>query len=118
MIMRRLIALLTAVLLLLCQTSALAQFCATAAGAESAAAAAPAPCHDDHSGSQPAAVSVCEASQALAENAKVPVFDFPAPVLVIALRDIARAPQTDIHAAVHAVCSSPPLTVLHCRFLN
>ena len=115
--MRRLIAVLTAVLLLLCQTSALAQLCATAAGAESAPAAAPAPCHGD-SGSQPAAASACEASQALAENAKVPVFDFPAPVLVIALRDIARTPQTDIHAAVHAVCSSPPLTVLHCRFLN
>jgi hypothetical protein len=116
--MRRLIAVLTAVLLLLCQTSALAQLCVTDTPGETPAAAAP--CHGMRdASSQPAPASTCEASQALAETSKVPVFLFPAePVLVIATRHLARPLKSATHAAVHAVCSSPPLTVLHCRFLN
>jgi hypothetical protein len=120
---RSLIALVTALLLLACQVAFAAEACANSIGRTSENTAAM-PCHDaaDERGSpagQAPAVSGCEASKAVADPVKVPVFalaDLRA-VLVTYLQPIAVAAVTRA-LAPQAVCSSPPLTILHCRLLN
>jgi hypothetical protein len=121
---RSAIALLTALLLLLCQAAFAAQACAhSPVGIDPAAAA---PCHGssetDHSNvpSSPASTSVCEAGKAVGEATKVPVLALAElPVVAITYTQPqahtirSRAPDT-----IDAVCYSPPLSVLHCRFLN
>ena len=120
---RTIVAIGTAALLLLCQTAALAQACLMAPAPQSKTSAAAMPCHtaSDTAGDMsrlPAAPSVCDASKALSEIAKVPVFALAdIPVFVIASHDVAPRLESGIPRAAHAVCSSPPLAVLHCRFL-
>jgi hypothetical protein len=120
---RIVVASVTAVVLLLCQTAALAQACVMASAAHSKTSAAAMPCHtaSDDAGDvshQPATPSVCDASKALAEIAKVPVFALAdIPVFVIASHDFVPRLGSGIPRATQAVCSSPPLPVLHCRFL-
>ena len=115
---RRLIALVTAVFLLLCQTAFAAQACAH--GFAAVAGAAGEPCHGASDEPVPSAGSSCEVSSAVAEPVKLPVLDagdlrfvglvvYPAEATALALHD-ARA--------LHPPCRAPPLTVLHCRFLN
>jgi len=117
---RTIVALGTATLLLLCQTAAFAQACLMSPTASAAAAM---PCHtmSEEAGDvshQPGAPSVCDASKAVAEIAKVTVFALAdIPVLVIATHDFVTRLDSGIPRATQAVCSSPPLAVLHCRFL-
>src|SRR5689334_20946331 len=121
---RSAVAVLTALLLLLCQTAFAAQACGQTHGASKTPAAMP--CHESaehHSSQAPSgsdSTSVCAAGKAVGQATKS---DLPAaldlPAVVITYVDtatytgVSQAPQV-----VHAVCSSPPLTVLHCRFLN
>ena len=120
---KRTVGVVTALLLLLCQTTALAEICLTTPVQDDAAARATMPCHGSADDANvlshlPAAPSVCDASQAIAETANVPVLELPAvPILIIAARDVVTRFDTGITRPAHAVCSSPPLTVLHCRFL-
>jgi hypothetical protein len=122
---RSLVALVTALLLLMCQTAFAAQACAhsfTPAGAD----AMTQPCHETTSEAAspqqqaPAASKSCEVANALSDAAKAPVFalaDLPA--VVIRYID-APAPERTLRVlqTVQAVCYSPPLSILHCRFLN
>lgn len=122
---RSTVALLTAILLLLCQTAFAANACAHSPAPASADATTNLPCHGaDDSGNAPGdeapgASGGCGVSKALADSAKIPVFastDLPAVIIAYPLADaaiVARAP-----ARVSAVCASPPLTILHCRFIN
>ena len=113
----------TAVLLLLCQTTVLAQVCMTTPTQEGPAASTTMPCHGPADGANlpsqlPAAPSVCDASQAIPETANVPVFALAAlPVLIIAARDVVTREGSGITQPAYTVCSSRPLTVLHCRYL-
>jgi hypothetical protein len=122
---RSTVALLTAILLLLCQTAFAANACAHG-GVAASIEAMSAPCHTPENGGSapmhdaPDASGGCAVSQALADPAKIPVLaatDLPAVVVAYPLAADAavhaRAP-----ARVAAVCASPPLTILHCRFLN
>ena len=122
---RSLVALITALLLLMCQTAFAAQACAhgfTPAVAD----AMTAPCHETASDSAspekpaPAASTTCEVANALSDAAKVPVLalsDLHA--VAIAYLDAPAAPRaSSALQTVHAVCHSPPLSILHCRFLN
>jgi hypothetical protein len=122
---RSVVALVTAVLLLLCQTAFAAQACAHSF-APAIADAASAPCHETPSDAgmpakqAPAVATGCEAAKAVADPAKLTVFavtDLPAVLLTYyesAAPTIASvAPQT-----AQAVCYSPPLSILHCRLLN
>jgi hypothetical protein len=115
------VALSTAVLLLLCQTAALAQSCLMAPATQGKTSAASMPCHTASEGDtshQPSTASMCDASIALAEIAKAGVFPLAdIPVLVIATHDFVPRLYIGIPRASQAVCSSPPLSVLHCRFL-
>ena len=120
---RSTIALVTAILLFVCQTAFAAQACAhaiTAAPTESVSA----PCHEttDGGGSpakQAPASSACEAAKAVPDAAKLPVAavteleSLPVVYLVLASNGASRR-----QPAALAVCHSPPLSVLHCRFLN
>src|SRR5687767_8853457 len=117
------IALVTAILLLLCQTAFAAQACAhgmSAASAESASA----PCHEtaDERGSpakEAPASSACEAATAVPDTVKLPlvaVTDLPSLPVVYVMRAPHSASQRE--PASLAVCHSPPLSLLHCRFLN
>jgi hypothetical protein len=121
---RALVALVTAVLLLLCQTAFAAQACAHIfSGGNSSGASAP--CHEgagnaDNAPQTPAAVSVCEAAKAVGQSVEVPliaVTDLPslpmAPYEAIPPRQTSPFPHT-----AFAVCNSPPLSLLHCRLLN
>jgi hypothetical protein len=122
---RSLVALITAVLLLMCQTAFAAQACAHAFVA-AAADVMSAPCHESSgdSGSAekdaPAAPTTCEVANALPDAGKLPVFalrDLPA-VVVTYLRLADPQPAALALHSVQAVCHSPPLAILHCRFLN
>ena len=121
---RSIIALLTAVLLLLCQTAFAAQACGHGFVSDNASAVS-APCHETMEDSrsvpqEPAAVSACDAPKAVAEAVKIPVLsvtDFPALPLVRYEPAPVKLASLAPHA-VHAVCHSPPLTLLHCRLLN
>jgi len=119
---RSFVALLTAILLLLCQTAFAAQACAhTVTPAQPAGITAP--CHEpagDATGKQVPASTTCDAATALPDAAKVPVLavtDFPA---ILVAYEHAAVPGTASRGAqrVRPVCHSPPLSILHCRFLN
>jgi hypothetical protein len=123
---RSLVALITALLLLMCQSAFAMQACVhtfVPATVDTISA----PCHETSEApsapeKQPAAASAsCEVANALPDAAaKVPVF---------ALSDLAAVPVTYLQLpapprsaralqTVQAVCYSPPLSILHCRFLN
>jgi hypothetical protein len=122
---RSVVALITAVLLLLCQAALAAQACGHMFVPQSPAA--PVPCHEsmDGAGSMqhtPAAVSDCDAPKAIAAAVKIPVFsvtDFPPLPLLLAYQDAEPVVRLSFTPhAVPALCHSPPLNLLHCRFLN
>ena len=119
---RVLVAWLAALVLVMCQTAFAAQACAADLARSSSTPSPAAPCHEaaDADSSVPArAPSGCEAAKVVSDPVKIPVFgisDMPA-IIVAIYEPVARvtslAPQH-----VQAVCYSPPLTILHCRFLN
>jgi hypothetical protein len=120
---RRMIAMVTALLLLLCQVAFAAEICAqqVAAHADSAVA----PCHHvgDGEGSTvpPAETSGggCEAPALTGHAIDLPILAvtaFPAllidaPALAPATARASAAPAVEVH------CRPPPLSILHCRFL-
>lgn len=120
---RSVIACVTALVLLLCQTAFAAQACVHPAAVAPVEHGAAAPCHDP-AGGAPAnelpAPSACEAANAVPDAAKLPVLalsDLRAtPVVYEQLA--AGAGSTRNAQMAQAVCHSPPLSVLHCRFLN
>ena len=122
---RSLVALVTAILLLLCQTAFAAQACAHSL-APATTDTASAPCHEMPSNTgtpakqAPAVASACDVAKAVADPTKLTVFavtDLPAILLTYyygaAPAMASLAPQT-----AQAVCYSPPLSILHCRLLN
>jgi hypothetical protein len=120
---RAIIAVVTALLLLACQTAFAAQACAHGfASAESASAT---PCHDmageeSTPSQQTGASSDCEAAKAVVEAVKLPAFsvaDLPV-VALLHYETAVVAQASSRRSTTQAVCSSPPLTLLHCRFLN
>jgi hypothetical protein len=122
---RSLVALITALLLMVCQTAFAAQACAHNFAPAEVDVTTP-PCHGalDNSGSPakqaPAATSGCEVANALTDAAKVPVFALSdLQTVVVTYLDL-PAPRHTSHPIrnVQAVCHSPPLSILHCRFLN
>ena len=122
---RSVVAVLAAIVMLLCQAAALAQACVTNQVERSDVTVAVSPCHgaseaDSTSGHQPAVPSTCEASQALAQADSVTIYPPAdlAPLVVVAV-DTASAARgfRSQQQALHNVCSSPPLAILHCRFL-
>ena len=118
---RVLVAWLAAVVLVLCQTAYAAQACAADFMHGSATTAA-APCHDTadaDSGVPPRAASACEATKAVADPVKPPVFGISdLPPVDVATYAPAAGVTSLVPRHVQAVCYSPPLTILHCRFLN
>ena len=115
------VAWLAALLLVMCQTAFAAQACA-ADLARPATTTTSAPCHEaDHADSSvPAhAASACEATKAVADPVKLPAFSIAdTPTTLVAFpAPVAGKPSLAIQH-VYALCHSPPLTVLHCRFLN
>jgi hypothetical protein len=122
---RSLVALITALLLLMCQTAFAAQACAHSF-APAPADSMSAPCHETATDSSvpeeqaPAISPSCAVANGLPDAAKVPVialFDLPA-VAVTYLKRPAPPRSTRALQTVQAVCYSPPLSILHCRFLN
>jgi hypothetical protein len=122
---RSLVALITALLLLMCQTAFAMQACAHSF-VPATADTISAPCHETPENSsapekQPAASASCEVANALPDAAaKVPVVaigDLPA-VAVTYLQLPAPPRSARALQTVQAVCHSPPLSILHCRFLN
>ena len=122
-IQRSSLALVTAILLLWCQSLYAMQACAALAGAAKAAAAA-APCHHDasdgsHDEHGRTAATGCEIAKAFAKELKLPVLDSGALVaLPVCSRPAGACAPPFIHGDVRAVSHSPPLTLLHCRLLN
>ena len=118
---RAIVAFITALLLLLCQTAFAAQVCAHNVASQAASNELGAPCHDraGDSPSDSSAAAGCEASKAVSEAVKIPAFAaielpvFAVPRAEISVVSLAFAPRL-----TQAVCSSPPLNLLHCRFLN
>jgi hypothetical protein len=121
---RSLVALITALLLLMCQTAFATQACAHNV-VPAAADTMSEPCHESSAESgtpeqAPAASTTCAVANALPDAAKVPVIalgDLPA-VAVTYLKLPAPARSARVLQTVQAVCYSPPLSILHCRFLN
>ena len=121
---RSAIALLTALLFLLCQTAVAEQAWIDAVSGGHDGLQDAAPCHE-HTGSAeaplaPVAISsCCDAPAAVTGDFKpavVAVTDLP--VLTVVLQDIALAPPLVIGPDTQPVCYSPPsLNLLHCRFL-
>ena len=123
------VALLTAVLLLLCQTAFAAAACAhTAAVLASVGEAGALPCHEniaeaatsDSAPNAASAQSACDAPKAVSQLAAFPIIaigDMPSLLLPKSVLHVVAVHQA---APVHdaSPCSSPPFTVLHCRFLN
>lgn len=115
------VAWIAGLLLVLCQTAFAGQACA-ADFARSGTTTANAPCHESaeaDSNIPSHAASTCEAAKAVADPVKIPVFSISdVPAVIVAIHapigmNISLAIQH-----VQAVCHSPPLTLLHCRFLN
>ena len=115
---RSVVAVVTAVLLLLCQTAFAARVCMLVPDTASAATAAP--CHGAAEPEQAPAPSVCDAGKATADPVQIQVpalADLPAVRIVYA--DAAESVVANGPTGpVHADCHSPPLTLLHCRLLN
>ena len=122
---RSLVALVTAMLLLMCQTAFAAQAC-THVFTSAAADAISAPCHETPSESAsperqaPAASTSCEVAKVLPDGSKLPVFALSdLDSVAVAYLDAPPALRTSrALQTVQAVCHSPPLSILHCRFLN
>ena len=124
---RSFVAVVTAFVLLLCQTAFAAQACAHMPVPEQPQSAAAAPCHDAAAESSapaqqqiPEQSSVCEAANGLPDTGKIPVFELTdLPAAVVTYEPYA-VPVYIGHRLqkVQAVCHSPPLSILHCRFLN
>jgi hypothetical protein len=121
---RSVVALLTAVLLLLCQTAFAAQACAHQSARAEATAASP-PCHEvaESHGSTaphaPASVASCDLAKASADPAKVQVYAVTDLPPVLTTKDqVVLGVSSPAQQVVHALCYSPPLSILHCRFLN
>jgi hypothetical protein len=121
--MRSVVALIAALLLVLCQTAFAAQaYAHSPLPVQDSAAAAP--CHevadDGKAPSSPTSSATCEAGKALNDIPNVHVYALAElPAVDIAYASAAprgAASRTSAHA--RAVCHSPPLSVLHCRFLN
>ena len=114
------VAWLAALLLVMCQTAFAAQACA-ADFARTGTTTAVAPCHetaeaDSHVPAR--APSGCEAAQAVSDPVKIPVFDVSdITTVTLAVYPPAVAVSSLATRHVQAVCYSPPLTILHCRFL-
>lgn len=118
---RSFVASLTAVLLLLCQTAFAAQACAhTIKSVQPGSIAAP--CHEssaENTGTHTPAATSCEATKAVPDAAKVPVLALAdLPTMLVAYEQAARPGTLSRVQYVQAVCHSPPLSILHCRFLN
>src|SRR5687767_1713469 len=122
---RSLVASITAVVLLLCQAAFAAQACAHPLAAASTESSAAAPCHDAPAESPTPATqlptpTVCATATALPDAAKVPVFalaDLPA--VAVGYETVETPARAGLgQQTVQAVCYSPPLSILHCRFLN
>ena len=118
---RSVIALATALLLFLCQTAFALQACAHFVDAASSTSAGP-PCHETanaaHTG-VPLSAGACD-TKAVGDYAKVTVWtlaDLPAIPVTYSETD-APVASTGAPPVVHAVCYSPPLSILHCRLLN
>ena len=118
---RALVAWLAAVLLVMCQTAFAAQACASDLARSSTTSAA-APCHEaaEADSSVPLrGASACEATKAVADPAKIPVFGISdMPAVIVAIYEPTAQVTSLAPRHVQAVCYSPPLTILHCRFLN
>jgi hypothetical protein len=119
---RRTIALVAAMVLLLCQAALAARACANYTVSPSAASV---PCHQGSGEADPLAppehtMSACEAPALYAESAN------PSIAAVTALPALLLAPFVPVTSntrerdtpAGHAPGRPPPLTILHCRFLN
>ena len=121
---RSFVATITAVLLLLCQTAFAAQACAHTLASSTPENSATAPCHeatgDSTAPAQLPAPTVCEAATALPDAAKVPVLALSdLPSIIVAYEPFASPGGPGARQqSVQAFCQSPPLSVLHCRFLN
>jgi len=120
---RSAVALVTALLLLFCQAAFAAQACAhTAVLAQPAETA---PCHgtsehgNDGAPATPAA-NACDAGKAVGDAAKVQVLTLAElPVAAIAYGEVVpQRVRSVAPSCANAVCYSPPLSILHCRFLN
>ena len=121
---RPIVALLTAIMLLVCQTAFAAQACALpSAGTTSTAVA---PCHHDGDGANtdtpttPFVTGACETGKAIGDAAKVQVYalaDLPAVAVTYGHADFG-AIAAGTTQLVRAACHSPPLSILHCRLLN
>lgn len=120
---RAVIALFTAVLLLLCQAAFALQVCHGNAARQDISAAGPCQTgidEGDFGSHLPKPPETCQVAKAFAEPLKIPVLatvDLPVMAVHYDERAIARQPQYRSHA-IQAACHSPPLTLLHCRFLN
>ena len=118
---RRMIAVLTAMLLLLCQAALAARACANYLAPAAKAAAS---CHDGMGKADPAApLPETMPACAPALSAEGPSLSIVAVTALPALLLAAPAPATPNARerdtpARHARGRPPPLTVLHCRFLN
>jgi hypothetical protein len=119
---RSFVALVTAILLLLCQTAFAAQACAqTVTPVQPVGIAAP--CHEspsDNAGKRIPVSTSCEAANALPDSAKMPVLAVTELPTILVAYEPAAVSGTPWHGAqrVEAVCHSPPLSILHCRLLN
>ena len=120
---RRMIATVTALLLLLCQVAFAAEICAQQVAAHADAAVAP--CHHVHDGEgstlPPTETSGggCEAPALTGHAVDPPILAVTAlPALLIdapaLASETARAPTA---RALEVHCRPPPLSILHCRFL-
>jgi hypothetical protein len=117
------LALITALLLLLCQTAFAAQACARSFA--NAQGDAPPACDEsaghaqDHRKSSSTAADVCPSGKAIGAAAKVEVHSLTElPAITVSYSDAIAVVTASATPAVPAFCHSPPLTVLHCRFLN
>jgi hypothetical protein len=118
---RVLVAWLTALLLVLCQTAFAAQACASDL-ASSGTTTAAAPCHEtaDTDSNAPArAASGCDAPQVVTDPVKIQLLGI-LDLRAVSAEELTFSPQIASLATQHvqAVCYSPPFTILHCRFLN
>lgn len=120
---KRLIALLTALLMLLCQTAFAVTYPQPLSRGEPVVDSAP--CHAsarsvDTSSDAPSRSSGCEAAKAVFENLKPPILgvtDLPA--LLLPAADIVEPRVVSLATPeTHNACSSPPLILVHCRLLN
>lgn len=124
---KSLVALVTAIVLLLCQAASSAQACAHAITAKNTAVEV-ASCQEGHAAEHYAgsdapvsqSQSACDNPKVYSDSFKVPVLsisDLPA-LQVVYLEPAGPALTSVATQVAQAVCYSPPLTLLHCRLLN